>query len=372
MAASVPSRHLPREEPPAAQRDPGARPGAVPHAVRPAVVPPGLQRRRLPGARPPTSRSASIVVQPARGLIVDDMGRPLVANRTSWVVTVDRTLLQKMDADAQERLLRRIAGAVGPALPATIQARTLLCGEPGSERRHLLERLAVPAGPGRQGHPAADRAVDHGAERGLPGGHRRGAERPRLPRRRTASTPRTCSATSARSPRPSSTRRRTRTTPRCTAPRSSAAPGWRSSTTSYLRGFPGYKQVAVDSMGRVLGDSGEIAGPRRRHAGHLHRRPRAGRRRAAARARRSRPPATTIDTVTGRQYVADSGAAVVMEADTGRIVAMASQPTYDPSVWVGGITPKELDRLYSEEAGTPLLSAPPRASSRPGRPGSRS
>ena len=34
-----------------------------------------------------------IVVQPQRGLIVDDQGRPLVANRTSWVVCVDRTLL---------------------------------------------------------------------------------------------------------------------------------------------------------------------------------------------------------------------------------------------------------------------------------------
>ena len=42
-----------------------------------------------------------LVVQPARGLIVDDMGRPLVANRTAWVVSVDRTLLHKMDEDQQ-------------------------------------------------------------------------------------------------------------------------------------------------------------------------------------------------------------------------------------------------------------------------------
>ena len=28
-----------------------------------------------------------IVVQPQRGLIVDDQGRPLVANRTSWVIS---------------------------------------------------------------------------------------------------------------------------------------------------------------------------------------------------------------------------------------------------------------------------------------------
>src|SRR4051794_5421109 len=43
-----------------------------------------------------------VVVQPARGLIVDDMGRPLVANRTSWVVTVDRTLLNRLEDDQQD------------------------------------------------------------------------------------------------------------------------------------------------------------------------------------------------------------------------------------------------------------------------------
>ena len=64
----------------------------------------------------------------------------------------------------------------------------------------------------------------------------------------------------------------------------------------------------------------------------------------------------TTDTVTGRKYAADSGAAVVLDAKTGRVVAMASQPTYDPEVWSGGITSKQLKRLYSEKAGTPLLS----------------
>jgi penicillin-binding protein 2 len=64
----------------------------------------------------------------------------------------------------------------------------------------------------------------------------------------------------------------------------------------------------------------------------------------------------TFDKVTHRNYAADSGAAVVMEAKTGRIVAMASQPTYDPEVWSGGITKKELDRLYSAKAANPLLS----------------
>jgi penicillin-binding protein 2 len=35
---------------------------------------------------------------------------------------------------------------------------------------------------------------------------------------------------------------------------------------------------------------------------------------------------------------------------------MASQPTYDPSVWVGGISSKQLKALYSKKSGEPLLS----------------
>ena len=50
-----------------------------------------------------------IVVQPQRGLIVDDMGRPLVANRTSWVVSVDRGTLAKLPEDEQGALLHRVA-----------------------------------------------------------------------------------------------------------------------------------------------------------------------------------------------------------------------------------------------------------------------
>src|SRR4029079_575349 len=64
----------------------------------------------------------------------------------------------------------------------------------------------------------------------------------------------------------------------------------------------------------------------------------------------------TMDPVTHRHYVADQGAAVVLDAHTGRAVAMASRPTYAPSVWVGGISKKQLSQLYSAQADTPLLS----------------
>ncbi|BBI35121.1 peptidoglycan D,D-transpeptidase FtsI family protein [Cohnella abietis] len=42
---------------------------------------------------------------------------------------------------------------------------------------------------------------------------------------------------------------------------------------------------------------------------------------------------------------ATTGYAVAMEVETGKIVAMASMPDYDPSVWQGGISQKDLDAV---------------------------
>ncbi|MEU9251203.1 penicillin-binding protein 2 [Streptomyces sp. NPDC048270] len=61
------------------------------------------------------------------------------------------------------------------------------------------------------------------------------------------------------------------------------------------------------------------------------------------------------DKITGRKYEADAGAVVVMETKTGRIVAMASQPDYDPNAWVGGISAKDYAKLTSKGSNYPLL-----------------
>ena len=121
-----------------------------------------------------------VVVQPARGLIVDDMGRPLVANRSSWVVSLDRTLLGKLPEDVREKTLRKLApGGARPGRqdrgthPAVRAARL--------QGRHLLERLAVPAGARRARRPAEDRGQGARAVRGLPRGAGPAGERARLP-----------------------------------------------------------------------------------------------------------------------------------------------------------------------------------------------
>ncbi|MEU6815017.1 penicillin-binding protein 2 [Streptomyces sp. NPDC046860] len=73
-----------------------------------------------------------------------------------------------------------------------------------------------------------------------------------------------------------------------------------------------------------------------------------------------------FDKITGTNYKADSGAAVVMEAKTGRIVAMASAPDYDPNVWVGGISGKDYKALTGKNSDYPLLNRAIQGQAAPG------
>ncbi|MCW2522506.1 MAG: penicillin-binding protein 2 [Frankiales bacterium] len=53
---------------------------------------------------------------------------------------------------------------------------------------------------------------------------------------------------------------------------------------------------------------------------------------------------------------APSGALVVMDPHTGRIIAAASYPTYDPAEFVGGISVADYQKLIAPSANSPLLS----------------
>jgi penicillin-binding protein 2 len=51
---------------------------------------------------------------------------------------------------------------------------------------------------------------------------------------------------------------------------------------------------------------------------------------------------------------ANQGAAIVMTT-TGRVVAMASYPNYNPSVWTGGISQQEFNALFGTADGQPII-----------------
>ena len=293
-----------------------------------------------------------IVTQPQRGLIVDDMGRPLVANRTSWVVSIDRTMLGKMTGPQQDVLLQRVAGVV--KVPArTIRQKLVTCGDPGSvsgtcwngspyqpvpvardvRQAVALRILEQPEDyPGILAEQQSIRAYPqpYGVNLAHVLGYLSPITEAELDRAREHGDQSVNGASVV------------------------GRAGVEKQYDRWLRGMPGYKSVAVDSMGRVLGDDSEVAGqPGDTLVTSIDAKVQSVVERELARTIAT--ARKTFDTVTGRNYVADSGAAIVMEADTGRIVAMASQPTYDPGVWVGGITKKQLARLYSAAAGTPLL-----------------
>jgi penicillin-binding protein 2 len=293
-----------------------------------------------------------VVVQPQRGLIVDDQGRPLVANRTAWVVSVDRTLLGRLSDRDRSVLLRRLATAVHTPLQQVRQA-LVTCGEHGSVRGQcwngspyqpvpvatdvrqavalrileqsedypgvLAQQQSVRAYPSPYGVNLADIV---GYLSPITAGELKQAQKDHDTSVNGASTV--------------------------------GRAGIEQEYDRYLRGRPGYQKVAVDSMGRVLGEEGQVDG----HPGDtlvtsIDARVQSVTEKALHTAITT--ARATYDPVTHRNYRADSGAAIVLEAKTGRVVAMASQPTYDPGQWVGGITHRQLARLYSPKAGDPLL-----------------
>jgi penicillin-binding protein 2 len=57
----------------------------------------------------------------------------------------------------------------------------------------------------------------------------------------------------------------------------------------------------------------------------------------------------------GRFIRSTAGAVVVLDPNTGEVVAMASEPSYDPQVFVGGIQSEDWEWLNDEENDFPLL-----------------
>jgi len=116
---------------------------------------------------------------------------------------------------------------------------------------------------------------------------------------------------------------------------------------SYLRGIPGIRTLIVDRKEVITRESQNtkpIAGDHLVTSIDI-------RLQAAA----EQALADAVQRGRANGYTSDSGAAVVMDIRTGRILALASYPTYDPNAFEKGLTVEQASDLFSEKKAVPAL-----------------
>lgn len=277
-----------------------------------------------------------VVELPVRGSILTADGLTLAGHASVTVVTVEPELL--LAPDEGRALVTELARAL--ELPfEQVWGRTRLCGTPdappvpqcfsGSVYQPIvvaegvsddlalavLERPEVFAGVNVEGRPVRDHATEINAVHLL--GY--------------LGVPTALEVESGEAASPDSLVGRT---------------GLEEQYEEVLRGVPGQSVVQIDPRG-VVTDVLEFSDPQPGQdlVTHLDSRIQ----RAAEEALQE-----AVDQARADDWPADAAAAVVMEVDTGAVVAMASWPNYDPQTWVGGISQADFEALTSEESGRPL------------------
>ena len=288
-------------------------------------------------------QSRDVVTPATRGLIVDSSGVPLALNKVGVAITVDRTKIDKQE-DKGEAVLTSLAKLLGLKY-TDIYQRTRLCGELEKGRRagcwtgsrfqpipitkdadptlalQIVERSDL--FPGIDAQPIAIRSYP--ANVGVNAAHLLGYIGPL--------TDGDLAGDNGRSYFRSE---------------SIGKAGLEIQYDEFLRGTPGIKTVIVDRKEAVT-STGKVTNP----IGGNHLVTSIDVRLQAA---SEKALAEAVARSRANGFRADGGAAVVMDIRTGRVLALASYPTYDPNAYERGLTVKQASDLYSEETGVPALS----------------
>lgn len=293
-------------------------------------------------------QSVREVILPApRGAVVDDRGRPLVTNRSTLVVSVNRSELIK-EPDEGKAVLERLSRLI--EVPAAELGRRITPCEKGVPRPCWNGSPYQPVPVLTDTTPAVVLKIAERKE-DFPGVSAESRTLRQYPYGSLAAHslgyvgPVTQEEIDA-------ARKKGRTDLHLNAQIGRA--GLEKTYDGDLRGTDGVRYVTVDNRGTVLGTRSET--PAERGDTLVTSIDRDVQRIAEqALTKQIEVRRSQVDKE-GRKYVAASGAAVVMDPRNGRVIALASTPTYDPTVFVGGISRAELSRLTDEDAGTPLVS----------------
>ena len=294
-----------------------------------------------------------VLTEAVRGQILDDMGRSLVRNRTALVISVDRSVLDQMTLAQEQAVLTALAGKLHTT-PQALSDRITPCGSPGAlappvcwngspfqpipVAYDVTSDVALSILENAENFPGVSADVE--AIREYPMPYQANAVHILGYIGKASQADLSATATTANP---------------VTAQDQVGKAGLEAQYDQYLRGVDGVKTVAIDPSGNVIGTVSQTAPtPGDNLVTNLDARVQATleqQLQAAINRARSLP-----DPKSHGNYKADSAAGVVMDVNTGAIVAMASLPDYNPSVWVGGISDKEYAKLSAASSGDPLLS----------------
>ncbi len=277
-----------------------------------------------------------------RGLILDDRGRPLVQNRRSIEVLVNR---QQMAANPEAEVLRlsKLLGVPAARISAALQTNRYYVYQPVPIAVDVSKDVALAIGERQSDFPGVSWQL--ASVRQYPLGdlaaHIFGTVGPITKDQLGQKAFATYSPTDI-----------------------VGQSGLESTYDRWLQGTKGTQKYLVDAAGnnkRLLGEEPPLPGDdvKLYLDEHIQRIVEDSLSQGLVKAR------GIVDTGTGLPLKANAGAVVVLDPHTGGVVAMASLPTFNPSWFVGGLTKKQERYLFNSKTA-PLYDRAVQASYAPG------